>query len=45
MKKIYALIFIGLIMLVASCKKHLDVNDNPNSATSATPELILPCRQ
>jgi hypothetical protein len=42
MKKINALIFIGLMVLVASCKKYFDVNTNPNDATSATPELILP---
>lgn len=25
-----------------SCKKFLDINENPNSPTSATPELVLP---
>lgn len=42
MKKINALIFIGLMVLVTSCKKYFDVNTNPNNATTATPELILP---
>lgn len=42
MKKIIALIFIGWMVLVTSCKKYFDVNTNPNDATSATPELILP---
>ena len=42
MKKINTLIFIGSLVLVASCKKYFDVNTDPNSATSATPELILP---
>jgi hypothetical protein len=42
MRKINAIIFIGLMVLGASCKKYFDVNKNPNDATSATPELILP---
>ncbi len=43
MKKIMVGIFIGFILLSsASCKKYLDINTNPNMATSATPELILP---
>jgi hypothetical protein len=34
---------IGSLALGAtSCKKTLDINDNPNSPTSATPELVLP---
>lgn len=28
--------------MFSSCKKFLDINTNPNSATSATPDLILP---
>lgn len=42
MKKLTAIVFIGAMMLGTSCKKYLDINDNPNKATSATPELILP---
>lgn len=29
-------------MLLSACDKYLDINDNPNAATSATPELVLP---
>jgi len=42
MKKLTAIVFIGAMMLGTSCKKYLDINNNPNNATSATPELILP---
>lgn len=28
--------------MFGSCKKYLDINDNPNNATESTPELILP---
>ena len=44
MKKIQLYFCIGLIAIVSatSCKKFLDVNENPNSPTSATPELLLP---
>jgi hypothetical protein len=42
MKKITAIIFMGVMVLATSCKKYLDINNNPNQATSATPELILP---
>lgn len=43
MKKIIIGIFIGTMLLsTTSCKKYLDINNNPNQATSATPELILP---
>jgi hypothetical protein len=43
MKKILTYIMIGsLAMGVTSCKKTLDINDNPNNPTSATPELVLP---
>jgi len=27
---------------LSSCQKYLNINDNPNSATSSTPELMLP---
>lgn len=42
MKKLTYLILMGVVMLGTSCKKYLDINDNPNQATSATPQLILP---
>src|SRR5438105_15705538 len=42
MRKIIAGVFMGMVVLGTSCKKYLDINTNPNSATSATPELILP---
>lgn len=42
MKRIHVLIFIGWAVLGTSCKKYFDINTNTNSATSATPELILP---
>lgn len=42
MKKITAIILSGVMLLASSCSKELDINKNPNSATSATPELILP---
>ncbi|TDE16497.1 SusD/RagB family nutrient-binding outer membrane lipoprotein [Dyadobacter psychrotolerans] len=38
-------IYLMLVLLIAattSCKDYLDINDNPNSPTSATPELVLP---
>jgi hypothetical protein len=42
MKRATAILFIGLAVMGASCKKYLNINTNPNQATSATPELILP---
>jgi hypothetical protein len=44
MKRIHFIIFAGLVLLGASCKKYFDINKNPNSASSATvtPELLLP---
>ena len=35
---------MGMILLGSSCKKYLDINTNPNTATltTATPELIMP---
>ncbi len=42
MKKLQ-LILIGMLAFAAiSCSKYLDINDNPNAATSSTPELVLP---
>ncbi|MFL9485262.1 SusD/RagB family nutrient-binding outer membrane lipoprotein [Chitinophagaceae bacterium LWZ2-11] len=42
MKKIALIILSGVVILNTSCKRYLDINQNPNSATSSTPELILP---
>jgi hypothetical protein len=42
MKKITAIILSGVMLIASSCSKQLDINANPNAATSATPELILP---
>lgn len=43
MKRIKLIICAGAILLSASsCKKYLDINTNPNSATSSTPDLVLP---
>jgi hypothetical protein len=43
MKKTTILSLAAIALLSASsCKKYLDINKNPNAATSATPELILP---
>jgi hypothetical protein len=42
MKKITAFLFMGVVVFGTSCKKYLDINQDPNRATSATPELILP---
>lgn len=39
--------FLALIAitLIASCKKALDINTDPNKALTATPELVLPAAQ
>jgi Starch-binding associating with outer membrane len=46
MKKISNLILllggISLASMNISCKKYLDINTNPNAATSSTPNLVLP---
>lgn len=43
MKKIIYFLLIGTFVTgISSCKKFLDINENPNSATSTTPELVLP---
>lgn len=43
MKKIINYILIGLFVVgFSSCKKFLDINENPNNATSTTPQLVLP---
>lgn len=35
-------ILTSLIIVTSSCSNYLDINDNPNSATSSTPERVLP---
>src|SRR5215212_2429374 len=45
MKKILLYGLVGVVAFGTSCKKYLDINSNPNQATSATPptpQLILP---
>ncbi len=42
MKKISIYLSIILVMGTVSCKKILDINDNPNSATNSTPQLTMP---
>ena len=42
MKKISLMLFMGVMVLASSCKKYLDINDNPNEATYSTAELLLP---
>lgn len=43
MKKITVILFYTVLALSnTSCKKFLDINTNPNSATSTTPDLVLP---
>ncbi|MET3977862.1 hypothetical protein ABIB62_000430 [Mucilaginibacter sp. UYP25] len=43
MKKIFSIALTGICLFSAtSCKKYLDVNDNPNLPTAATPALVLP---
>ncbi|GAB4024108.1 SusD/RagB family nutrient-binding outer membrane lipoprotein [Spirosoma gilvum] len=35
-------LLIGLSIIVVGCKDYLEVNNNPNQVTAATPELVLP---
>ncbi|MBZ5857124.1 SusD/RagB family nutrient-binding outer membrane lipoprotein [Flavihumibacter profundi] len=42
MKKIFASFIVATAVLGTSCSKQLDINDNPNQATTATAELVLP---
>lgn len=42
MKNIKSILLIGLVCFGTACKKNLDINTNPNQATSSTAELILP---
>jgi hypothetical protein len=43
-KEILALLIVGLISF-SGCKKFLDVNENPNNPSTATPVLLLPTVQ
>lgn len=38
----YILLVLSVAGALASCERALDINDNPNSATESTPELVLP---
>ncbi|RAJ11008.1 SusD-like starch-binding protein associating with outer membrane [Chitinophaga skermanii] len=40
-KQILSLLVLGAVAF-SSCKKYLDVNKNPNTATTSSPELLLP---
>jgi hypothetical protein len=43
MKKLSIAIVAGTVILLASsCQKYLDINHNPNSALTSTPEAVLP---
>ncbi|ANE52632.1 SusD/RagB family nutrient-binding outer membrane lipoprotein [Flavisolibacter tropicus] len=43
MKKLKNILIAGaVIVALPSCKKYLDINENPNDPTSSTPELVLP---
>jgi len=43
MKKIFSIALIVIVLVSSfSCGDFLDVNQNPNKATSSTPELVLP---
>lgn len=43
MKKILYYLVIGIFVASStSCEKYLDINDNPNSATSSSAALVLP---
>ena len=42
MKKYIIILLAVAVTGFTSCEKWLDVNHNPNDATKATPDLILP---
>jgi len=42
MKRSTVILFMGIVLMGTSCKKYFDINNNPNQATSATPQLLLP---
>ncbi|RZL10226.1 MAG: SusD/RagB family nutrient-binding outer membrane lipoprotein, partial [Pedobacter sp.] len=43
MKNIYnGILMVALLLGFSSCKKYLDINQNPNSSTVSSPQLVLP---
>lgn len=38
----YIAVGLSLSLVFTSCEKSLDINDNPNTATESTPDLVLP---
>lgn len=43
MRKFIKVAVLGaLVIASSSCKKYLDVNENPNNPTSSTPNIVLP---
>ncbi len=44
-KKVIVTIAAGLVLGASSCRKFLDVNNNPNIATTATVQTLLPAGQ
>jgi hypothetical protein len=42
MKKIYAILFIGLMLSFSACEKFLDVNTDPNNPATAPYSLVFP---
>ena len=42
MKRILSILALCGVVTFTSCNKYLDINENPNSPTSSTPDLILP---
>ncbi len=42
MKKLVYIIAGVAIVFASSCKKYLNINDNPNSVIGSTPDLVLP---
>jgi Starch-binding associating with outer membrane len=44
-KQIYILLAVGIISGFSSCQKYLDVNTNPNYATTATVQQLLPAAE
>src|SRR5690348_14709805 len=42
MKKIFLFAIVTVGLLQTSCKKYVDINTNPNSLTTANPNLVLP---
>ena len=43
MRKLFNILLVGtLVFAASSCKKYLDINENPNSPTTNTPALVLP---